>query len=62
LAERVGMPLKITAKVDPMDQTYFERDIDEGIVEEFIGEISDDAKGEFGAGRARALKSGYASC
>ena len=57
LAKRVGMPLKIAAKVDPADQTYFERDIeplfDDPLIE-FIGEISDDTKGEF-LGRAGAL-------
>jgi glycosyltransferase involved in cell wall biosynthesis len=57
LAKRVGIPLKMAAKVDPVDQVYFERDIepllDDPLIE-FIGEISDDAKSEF-LGRARAL-------
>jgi glycosyltransferase involved in cell wall biosynthesis len=57
LAKRVGIPLKMAAKVDPVDQVYFERDIepllDDPLIE-FIGEISDDAKREF-LGRARAL-------
>jgi len=57
LAKRVGMPLKIAAKVDPVDQVYFEREIqpllDHPLVE-FIGEISETAKPEF-LGRARAL-------
>ena len=57
LAKRVGIKLKIAAKVDPVDQVYFDRDIkpllDHPLIE-FTGEISDDAKPDF-LGRARAL-------
>ncbi len=57
LAQRVGIKLKIAAKVDPVDQVYFDRDIkpllDHPLIE-FIGEISDDGKADF-LGRARAL-------
>jgi glycosyltransferase involved in cell wall biosynthesis len=57
LAKRVGIKLKIAAKVDPVDQVYFDRDIkpllDHPLIE-FMGEISDDAKPDF-LGRARAL-------
>jgi len=57
LAKRVGMPLKMAAKVDPADRVYFEREIEPLLGDplvEFVGEISDDAKGEF-LGHARAL-------
>ncbi len=57
LAKRLGIKLKIAAKVDPVDQVYFDRDIkpllDHPLID-FVGEISDDAKPDF-LGRARAL-------
>ncbi len=57
IAVRCKMPLKIAAKVDPVDREYFEREI-EPLLElpgiEFIGEISDREKSEFLSG-ARAL-------
>jgi glycosyltransferase involved in cell wall biosynthesis len=57
VAKRVGLPLKIAAKVDPIDRTYFERDIrpllDDPLIE-FLGEIGDDAKAAF-LGDALAL-------
>src|SRR6185437_48663 len=57
IAKRVGIPLKIAAKVDPADQEYFERVIgallDDPFVE-FIGEIGDHEKNEF-LGNALAL-------
>jgi glycosyltransferase involved in cell wall biosynthesis len=57
LAKRLGVTLKIAAKVDPVDQVYFDRDIkpllDHPLIE-FIGEISEDAKADF-LGRALAL-------
>lgn len=57
IAVRCKMPLKIAAKVDPVDRGYFEREIEPllklpGI--EFIGEISDREKSAFLSG-ARAL-------
>jgi glycosyltransferase involved in cell wall biosynthesis len=57
IARAVGLPLKIAAKVDRVDQAYFERDIRPllnlpGI--EYIGEIDERAKGKF-LGAALAL-------
>ena len=56
IAQRVGMPLKVAAKVDDVDREYFEAEIQPLITEdvEFIGEIADDAKDDF-LGRAAAL-------
>jgi glycosyltransferase involved in cell wall biosynthesis len=50
IAQRVGMPLKIAAKVDPADKSYFEDQIqhmleDPGI--EYVGEIGEGEKNEF---------------
>ena len=57
IAKRVGIPLKIAAKVDPADQEYFEHEIepllDDPLIE-FIGEIADYEKNEF-LGNALAL-------
>jgi glycosyltransferase involved in cell wall biosynthesis len=57
LAKRVGLPLKIAAKVDPVDRHYFEEEIqplmDHPLIE-FIGEIGEEAKARF-LGQARAL-------
>ena len=57
IAKRVGIPLKIAAKVDQADRVYFETEIrpllDHPLIE-FIGEISDDQKAEF-LGGAEAL-------
>ena len=50
VAKRVGLPLKIAAKVDPVDRIYFERDIrpllDHPLVE-FVGEIGGHEKIRF---------------
>jgi glycosyltransferase involved in cell wall biosynthesis len=57
IARRVGMPLKIAAKVDKADLDYYNAKIKkllEGPGVEFLGEISDRDKGEF-LGRAMAL-------
>jgi glycosyltransferase involved in cell wall biosynthesis len=57
IAHRVGLPLKIAAKVDKVDRDYFEAVIDpllHGPGIEFLGEISDSDKGEF-LGDAAAL-------
>ena len=53
----MGLPLKIAAKVDRADETYFRRNIaplldNPGI--EFVGEINEQQKGRF-LGEARAL-------
>ena len=57
LAQALGIPLKIAAKVDKVDDAYFREKIapllDQPGVE-FIGEINDRAKTEF-LGQARAL-------
>ncbi len=57
IARAAGIPLKIAAKVDNADDAYFQNVIapmlDGGSVE-FIGEINDNAKGEF-LGRAAGL-------
>jgi len=57
VAKQVGVPLKIAAKVDTVDQEYFERDIkpllDDPLID-FIGEIGEDDKPAF-LGGARAL-------
>jgi glycosyltransferase involved in cell wall biosynthesis len=57
IARAVGLPLKIAAKVDRADETYFRRNIaplldNPGI--EFVGEINEQQKGRF-LGEARAL-------
>jgi glycosyltransferase involved in cell wall biosynthesis len=57
IAKRVGIPLKIAAKVDRVDKEYFETVIqpllDHPLVE-FVGEIGDEDKQEF-LGNAHAL-------
>jgi glycosyltransferase involved in cell wall biosynthesis len=57
IAKRVGISLKIAAKVDPADQDYFEHvirpQLDHPLIE-FIGEIGDHEKREF-LGNALAL-------
>jgi glycosyltransferase involved in cell wall biosynthesis len=57
IARSVGLPLKIAAKVDRADESYFKREIvpllDQPGVE-FIGEIDEREKGHF-LGEARAL-------
>jgi glycosyltransferase involved in cell wall biosynthesis len=57
IAKRVGMPLKIAAKVDPADRRYFKREIEPLLNDphiEWLGEISDRDKDEF-LGNAYAL-------
>jgi glycosyltransferase involved in cell wall biosynthesis len=58
IARRAGMKLKIAAKVDPVDQMYFEGAIAPLLAKsphvEFIGEIDDSRKQEF-LGNAKAL-------
>src|SRR5436190_3084337 len=57
ISKRAGIPLKIAAKVDKVDEEYFEEKIkpllDHPLIE-FIGEIGDDQKGKF-LGNALAL-------
>jgi glycosyltransferase involved in cell wall biosynthesis len=57
IARALGLPLKIAAKVDKVDETYFRQQIapllsDPGV--EFIGEIDEGGKAEF-LGEAQAL-------
>ncbi|OWO92271.1 glycosyl transferase [Rhizobium esperanzae] len=58
IAKRAGMPLKIAAKIDAADKTYWETVIEPMIKGhqnvEFIGEINDDQKADF-LGNAGAL-------
>ncbi|WP_447975287.1 glycosyltransferase family 4 protein [Nitrospira sp. Kam-Ns4a] len=61
LAKRVGLPLRIAAKVDPADREYFRTAIepllDHPLVE-YLGEITDSEKNEF-LGEAYALVCPY---
>ncbi len=58
IAERAGLPLKMAAKVDPVDRPYFDEVIRPLLAKsrhvEFVGEINDSQKQEF-LGNARAL-------
>ena len=57
LAKQTGIPLRIAAKVDPVDRAYFTREIepllDHPLIE-YIGEIGEEDKAAF-LGGARAL-------
>lgn len=57
ISRRVGIPLRIAAKIDSADKSYFEENI-RGLLEdsdvEFVGEIGEYEKNEF-LGNARAL-------
>lgn len=58
IARRAGVPLRIAAKVDKVDATYFEeriRPLLAGPGVEFVGEISDREKGEFLGGALGVL-------
>jgi glycosyltransferase involved in cell wall biosynthesis len=50
VAKRLGLPLRMAAKIDPADREYFEREIrpllDHPLVE-YIGEVTDDEKWQF---------------
>jgi glycosyltransferase involved in cell wall biosynthesis len=57
IAKRAGVPLKIAAKVDPVDRKYFSSEIEPLLnhpLIEFIGEIDDSRKSDF-LGGALAL-------
>ena len=58
IARRAGMPLKVAAKVDPVDREYFDREVAPVLAKsphvEFVGEIDDGRKSAF-LGGARAL-------
>jgi glycosyltransferase involved in cell wall biosynthesis len=57
IARRAGMPLKIAAKVDPVDVEYFESEIRPLINGEleFVGEIDEEGKDDFLGGAAALL-------
>jgi glycosyltransferase involved in cell wall biosynthesis len=61
IAKRVGMPIRIAAKVDPLDREYFETQIvpllDHPLVE-YLGEITDKDKCDF-LGNAAAVLCPY---
>ncbi|MDI9240658.1 glycosyltransferase family 4 protein [Lysobacter sp. LF1] len=58
IARRVGLPLKVAAKVDAVDQAYFHNEIepllDDPLVE-YIGEINDAQKSDFLGGAIALL-------
>jgi glycosyltransferase involved in cell wall biosynthesis len=56
IAQRADLPLRVAAKVDPVDREYFESEIKPLITGdvEFIGEIGDDDKDDF-LGKAAAV-------
>jgi glycosyltransferase involved in cell wall biosynthesis len=50
IAKRAGIPLKIAAKVDPVDRSYFEREIEPLLSDplvEYLGEIGEGDKARF---------------
>jgi len=58
IAKRAGLPLKIAAKVDKADQTYFDeqiRPLIQGADIEFIGEVNDSEKQAFLGGASALL-------
>jgi len=57
IARRSGQPLKIAAKVDEVDEEYFEREIRPLLTGEieFVGEIGEDQKDEFLGGASALL-------
>ena len=61
IAKRTGIPLRIAAKVDPMDQEYFRAKIEPLLSDpliEYLGEITDAEKNDF-LGQAMALVCPY---
>jgi glycosyltransferase involved in cell wall biosynthesis len=57
IAKRVGIPLKIAAKVDPVDRRYFKHEIEPLLNDphiEWVGEVNDKHKDQF-LGNAYAL-------
>jgi len=61
IAKRAGIPLRIAAKVDPMDREYFHSEIEPLLSHpliEYLGEITDAEKNEF-LGQAIALVCPY---
>jgi glycosyltransferase involved in cell wall biosynthesis len=61
IARRIGMPLRMAAKVDPTNREYFQTEIApllEDPLVDYIGEISDGEKGDF-LGKAAAVLCPY---
>lgn len=61
VAKRIGIPLRIAAKVDPADQAYFKKNIERLLdhpLIEYVGEINDAEKNDF-LGEAAALLCPY---
>jgi glycosyltransferase involved in cell wall biosynthesis len=61
IAKRLGMPLRIAAKVDAADRNYFEAEIEPLLAHplvEYLGEITDDEKNDF-LGDAYAMLAPY---
>src|SRR5205823_12501246 len=61
IARRCGLPLKIAAKVDPMDRSYYEECVRPLLVMphvEYLGEISDSKKSKFLSGAMCLLFTG----
>ena len=61
IARRIGMPLRMAAKVDPANREYFQTEIApllEDPLVDYIGEISDAEKGDF-LGKAAAVLCPY---
>ncbi|WP_447978912.1 glycosyltransferase family 4 protein [Candidatus Nitrospira bockiana] len=61
IAKRVGVPLRIAAKVDPADRNYFEAEIEPLMSHpliEYVGEITDAEKDDF-LGEALAMVAPY---
>ena len=57
IARQTGLPLKLAAKVDPLDEEYFEKNVASELGEgvEFIGEIDETQKPGFYAGARATL-------
>ena len=58
IASRAGLPLKIAAKIDPVDRAYFRATIEPMLRRpgvEFVGEVSDREKNELMGGAAALL-------
>jgi glycosyltransferase involved in cell wall biosynthesis len=58
IAKRCGLPVKIAAKIDPVDRDYFESEIRKLLTPpdiEYIGEISDSEKSSFLSGAVALL-------
>lgn len=61
IAKRVGIPLRIAAKIDPADQNYFQTEFEPLLSHpliEYLGEITDAEKNDF-LGQAMALVCPY---